>query len=126
MMAEHTERGWRPQGKGDELLSEWALWSRGHSPGGASNGAGWSEPLDSAHEEQPPELVIVVDRILAKIGMEYPDHRRATKAYYLDNRAAWEIAAHLCLTRSYVQLMIQGTADWVARRYEDSLTPAAA
>ena len=118
---QRSERGWRPVGKGDEHLRTWALWSRGHSPGSSSTAGGWSEPLDSAHEDEPPELVIVVDRILAKFGMEHKDHRRAVKAYYIDNRAAWEIAQHMVLTSGYVKLMIQGTCDLVARLYDDYL-----
>jgi hypothetical protein len=117
-MVERTERGWCPTGRGHELLLTWALWSRGDRIGSRSTAGGWSEPLDSAHEEVPPESVIVCDRIIARLGVDHPEYRRVTKAYYLDHRAVWEIAEHMGFTTGYVRLMVQATCDHVARLHD--------
>lgn len=127
-MVDHTERRWRPEGRGAELLSAWAYYSRGYSIGGPGSGdlGVLRAPLDKAHDDEMPEGALAVDRILARFGAEYPDHRRAVKSYFLDARATWEIAAHLRLTQGYVRLMIQATCDLVDRQFDEVLQSLAA
>lgn len=108
---------WRPSGEGNELLELWALWNRGDMPG-RGDSAGWSERLDRATEEQPPEKVIIIDRIVARMGVHYPDYRSAVKRYYLDNQSPWEIAGHMQRTPGFVCTMLDGAIGYVLRQYQ--------
>lgn len=104
------------------MLYAWAYYSRGYSMGSGSDDIGiLRAPLDKASADEMTEGAMAVDRILARFGVEYPDHRRAVKSYFLDARATWEIAEHLRLTQGYVRLMIQATCDLVDRQYDEVL-----
>ena len=108
----------QPQGDGHALLEEWALWSRGGYPTGRST---WSvkERLDPPRDQEPPERVILIDRIVARLGVNHPQYRRILKRFYLDTLSVWEIAGTLQYTPGFVALSLQAACDWVARNYEE-------
>lgn len=107
-----------PFGKGHELLTEWALWCRGGSPTRSNE---WSvkERLDPPHDQDPPDSVILTDRIVAGVGVQYPDYRRIVKRYYLNAESYWQVAGELRLTVGFVRLSVQAVCDLVARRHEN-------
>ena len=108
-----------PSGHGHELLETWAMWMRGGGPGG---GASWNvkERLDPPHEDDAPTEVMQVDRIVARIGVEYnPAYRRMLKHFYIGMEHPWQIAGLMGYTEGFVWMSLRACADLVGRMYED-------
>lgn len=107
-----------PVGRGHELCSNWAYWHRGGSP---VESAEWSakERIGPSRDIEPPDEAKRVDRIVARIRVEYPAYGRMLKRYYLGSLSYWEIAGQLGYTTGFVRLSIQAAADLVARRFEE-------
>ena len=112
VMVEHKP----PSGLGHDLLEHWASYMRGGLPLGRASSL--HERLDRPHDEVPQE-VMLVDRIVARIGVEYPAYRRMINRYYLGREAPWQIAGILGYTEGFVWLSLRAVADLVARRYEE-------
>lgn len=108
-------RGPGPEGRGHELLQEWALFRRGgQSIGPHAGNGGWSEPLDKAMECEPP-WVVLVDDALAAYSVN-PVYEQMVKGFYLDNRSFWEVAGKVQRTVGFVALSLRGICEHVESR----------
>lgn len=83
-----------PQGLGHDLLLEWAPWARDDKDGESHS---WSvKPrVDPGYHGDPPANFFVVDKIVAPHRRDKSSYWKATSAYYLGERAPWEIATLL-------------------------------
>lgn len=82
------------EGLGHELLIEWAPWARDDKDG---ERASWSvKPrVDPGYHGDPPDNFFVVDKIVAPHRRDKSLYWRTVSAYYLGERAPWEIATLL-------------------------------
>lgn len=108
-----------PDGRGHELLLLWGLHRRGgndtKSPVASSS---WSEPLDKAVEDEPPE-VVAVDRVLAVLARAGYWHTvEIAKVFYLGHPKYdyWQVADKVRRTEGFVRLTLRGLADLVDER----------
>lgn len=83
-----------PNGLGHDLLTEWAPWARDDKDG---EKASWSvKPrVDPGYHGDPPNTFFVVDKIVAPHRRDKSVHWKTVSAYYLGERAPWEIAGLL-------------------------------
>jgi hypothetical protein len=114
-MVERRFRG--PEGLGHELLERWGFWARGGNRPASLQAL--RERVGVVHHTLPDEA-LVVDRIVARIGREYPLYRRMLKRFYLGQEHPWQIAGILGYTEGFVWMSLRAVADLVARRYEEA------
>ena len=106
-----------PEGLGHDLLLEWAPWMREDRDGKAS----WSvkQRLDPSYHGDPPDRVMLVDKIVARHRLENPSYWRVTAAYYLGEKAPWQIAKDMRWPESRVLTNLLSFCGLVEREYRD-------
>lgn len=107
-----------PQGPGNDLLDEWGLWMRGGLPGGGSGEWNIKERLDPPHDEDMPEKVLIVEGIIGRLGVDYPNYRKFAKHYWVGGEHPWQIAGLLCYTEGFVWMSLRAIADVVEKQYD--------
>jgi hypothetical protein len=107
--------GLEPEGLGHDLLTEWAPWQREDGESGAS----WSvKPrIDRGYHGDPPDRVMVVDKIVARIRMDHHNYYRVISRYYLDELAPWQMVQTLNATEGWVRTMLLAACGLVELRY---------
>jgi len=110
-------QGLEPSGLGHDLLREWAPWAREDREGGQS----WSvKPrVDHGYHGDPPERVMIVDRIVARMRIEHPAYYRVVARYYLDELQPWQMIQTLKQTEGWIRTMLLAACGLVERRYQD-------
>lgn len=107
--------GLEPRGLGHDLLTEWAPWVREDREGRHS----WhvKPRVDRGYHGMPPDRVLKVDKIVARIRLEYPTYYRVIARYYLDELLPWQMADTLKATEGWIRAMLLAACGLVEMRY---------
>jgi hypothetical protein len=65
-----------------------------------------------------PDKVLIVEGIVGRLGVQYPEYRRIAKHYWIGGEHPWQIAGVLILTEGFVWMSLRAIADYVERQYE--------
>ena len=108
--------GLEPEGLGHDLLTEWAPWMREDGEGKHS----WhiTERVDRGYHGDPPDRVVRVDKIVARIKLEQPAYYRVIARYYLDDLLPWQMCQTLQATEGWVRTMLLAACGLVELRYK--------
>ncbi len=112
---------YEPEGLGHELLLEWAPWARDDKDGERHS---WSvKPrVDPGYHGDPPANFWIVDKIVAPQRKDKTVFWRVVSAYYLGERAPWEIAKALDWSEHRVLINLNHFAALVEREWRDYTT----
>lgn len=107
----------RLEGLGHELLLEWAPWARDDNEGKHS----WAvKPrVQAGYHGDPPERFFVVDKIVAPHRRDRSNYWQVVGAFYLGERAEWEIAKELGWSEQRVLMNLAAFCGLVEREYLD-------
>ena len=112
-------RDLEPEGLGHELLREWAPWAREDAEGGAS----WAiKPrVERGYHGDPPDRVMLVDKIVARMRAEHHSYYRVIARYYLDGLLPWQMETELRQTPGWIRTMLLAGCGLVELRYKEVL-----
>lgn len=110
-------QGFELQGLGHELLLEWSPWARDDREEGHS----WHvrPRVDRGFHGTPPDRVMRVDKIVARIRIEHPPYYRVVARYYLDELQPWQMTQVLGQTQGWIRTMLLAACGLVELRYRD-------
>lgn len=109
----------RPQGLGHELLLEWAPWARDDSDGERHSWA-LKPRVDPGYHGDPPPNFWVVDKIVAPHRRDKSPYWLVCGAFYLGERAEWEIAKTLGWSEQRVLMNLAAFCCLIEREYLDA------
>ena len=117
---QQTSKQWQdlePQGPGHDLLLEWAPWYREDRESGHS----WhvKPRVDRGYHGDPPERIVRVERIVARMKLTHKPYYSVVTRYYLDELQPWQIVATMGNTEGWVRTMLLAACGLVEMRYRD-------
>jgi hypothetical protein len=107
--------GLKIEGLGHDLLTEWAPWMREDRESGAS----WhlKPRIDPGYHGDPPNRVLRVDKIVARIRLEHPAYYRVIARYYLDELQLWQMTEVMQHTEGWLRTMLLAACGLVEMRF---------